>query len=202
MRPRSQHRSGLHPGSHLTMYAYSTLYSPSTGEAFCTRDGTVNVSPIVLVSASICEKIHDSSRWAVPIHRLLHSVVSAPPAQFRFLLGYTPPLSRLVTGARRGRRGVVTESGSYAHPPSFGMTSFGELGVCLGVSGVYQRVFLGGIALGIRGVFREVVSTEFGLRTYSAKLGAGFTHKQAKRYATSQKHLLRAGRWNWKLRNK
>jgi hypothetical protein len=46
-------------------------------------------------------------------------------------------------------------------PPSFCMTppSFGELGVCLGV-------FLGGSA-GIRGVFREVVSTstKFGLRT-------------------------------------
>ena len=35
--------------------------------------------------------------------------------------------------------------------------------------GVYQGVFLGGSAaqLGIRGVFREVVCTEFGLRTYS-----------------------------------
>ena len=51
----------------------------------------------------------------------------------------------------------------YDTPPSFG-----ELGGC--VWGVYQQgVFVSGSAaqLGIRGVFREVVCTEFGLRTYS-----------------------------------
>jgi hypothetical protein len=55
--------------------------------------------------------------------------------------------------------------------PSFCMTppSFGELGGVLGgvsASGGCSWV-VAQPAQGIRGVFREVVSTEFGLRTYS-----------------------------------
>jgi hypothetical protein len=51
----------------------------------------------------------------------------------------------------------------YDTPPQVSASWAGVFG------GVYQGVFLGGSAaqLGIRGVFREVVCTEFGLRTYS-----------------------------------